>query len=184
MSNLYTKMTKEDIIEGSYDRPVGVTLLAILLGLWGGGLLFTQLLVFSKVSEASSQLGISNVLLQSGIGFLGLLGVVASIGMWFGKKWGWWLALFYFAYAVTRNVNVVVSISSLSQQLGEPEQGIGMTYAKYGIRILWNGFLLFYLCRENASIFFRTTETKKWRALLLVFALCVVLFVIGTVSQG
>ena len=28
--------------------------------------------------------------------------------MWLGKQWGWWLALFYFAYAVTRNVNVLL----------------------------------------------------------------------------
>jgi hypothetical protein len=184
MSDLFAKMAKEDIMDGSYDRPAGVSLLAILLGLGGGVLLITQLMVFNKLSEASSKLGISTVVLQGGIGFLGLLGVAAGIGMWFGKKWGWWLALFYFAYAVTRNANVLISISSFTEQWGAPRQGIGMIYAKYGIRMLWNGFLLFYLCRENAAIYFRTTETKKWKALLLVFAFCVVLFVIGALLQG
>jgi hypothetical protein len=183
MSDIVAKMTKEDIINGSYDRPAGVSLLAILIGLGGGALLITQLLVFNKLSEASSALGISTMLLQGGIGFLGLLGLAASVGMWLGKKWGWWLALFYFAYAVSRNVNVMISIASLTEQWGIPSQGIGMTYAKYGIRVLWNGSLLFYLCRESATTFFGTTETKKWKVLLIVFALCAAIFVIGSFLQ-
>ncbi|TMV46838.1 hypothetical protein FE783_24680 [Paenibacillus mesophilus] len=183
MSDIIAKTTKEDIINGSYDRPAGVSLLAILTGLGSGALLISQLLVFTKLTEASSTLGMSTMLLQGGIGFLGLLGLAATVGMWLGKKWGWWLTLFYFAYAVARNINVMISIASLTEQWGIPRQGVGMTYAKYGIRVLWNGFLLFYLCRESATTFFGTTEIKKWKALLIVFALCAAVFVIGSSLQ-
>ncbi|MDF2658444.1 MAG: hypothetical protein K0Q94_1235, partial [Paenibacillus sp.] len=110
MSNLQATNQREEIINGSYDRPAGVSVIAVLLAIGGAMLLITQLAAFNRLNETSSVLGIPAAILQGAIGFLGLLGVAGAVGMWLGKRWGWWLALFFFAYAITRNVNVLISI--------------------------------------------------------------------------
>lgn len=180
MSNFLNQTKYEEIMEGDYDRPMGVSLLSALMIISSVVLLISQVTAFKTLIEASSILGVSNVFFQGALGFLGLLGVVGGVGMWLGKKWGWWLAMFYFAYSMTRNVNVIISIQGISDQFGMSGQDIGVYYLKYGIRALWNGILLFYMCRENATVFFNTMETKKWKALLIVFAICAAIFVIGS----
>lgn len=178
MSNL-SRATNEDIMEGNYDRPIGVSILAILMAISGVGLLIIQLLAFSVPNEASPLVGVTNTFIQAAIGFLGLLGLAGGVGMWLGKKWGWWLAMFYFAYAITRNANALLSINHISDQYGALEQNLTSYYIKYGIRILWNVLLLYFMCRENVMSFFNTTETKKWKALLIVFVICLAIFAAG-----
>jgi uncharacterized membrane protein YkvI len=172
-------------MEGSYDRPLGVSLIAILLVLSGAGVLITQFLNFGKLNGAASDLGYSSVLFQGAICFLGVIGLSAGIGAWLGKKWGWWLAIFYFAYAIVREINVLVTIPGLFEQLNSAKQGVGIggTYVKYGVRVLWDAFLLYYLCRENPTLFFQTADVKRWKALLLVFAISIVIFAVGSVIQ-
>jgi hypothetical protein len=110
-----------------------------------------------------------------------LLGVAGAVGMWLGKRWGWWLALFFFAYAITRNVNVLISIRGISEQFGVPASDQGANYAKYGIRVLWNALLMVYLCGETAvTFFFGMKNVNKWKAVLLVFAVCIGIFLITT----
>ncbi|WP_187768128.1 hypothetical protein [Paenibacillus sp. PL91] len=178
VSNL-SRATNEDIMEGNYDRPIGVSILAILMAISGVGLLIIQLLAFSVLNEASPLVGVTNTFIQAAIGFLGLLGLAGGVGMWLGKKWGWWLAMFYFAYAITRNANAWLSINHISDQYGALEQNLTSYYIKYGIRILWNVLLLYFMCRENVMSFFNTTETKKWKALLIVFVICLAIFAAG-----
>ncbi len=176
-----SKTTKEDIMEGNYDRPIGVSILAILLIINGAVLLVAQLLAFSKLNEASSFIGVSNVFFQGALGFLGVLGITAGIGMWRGKKVGWWLAIFYFAYEITRNVNAWFTIKVISDQFAVSGQSLNSYYIKYGIRILWNVLILYFMCRENVTFFFNTTETKKWKALLIVFAYCIAILLLGSI---
>ncbi|TVY08217.1 hypothetical protein FPZ49_20160 [Paenibacillus cremeus] len=135
-------------MEGNYDRPGVVSFFAVLMIISGVVLLVTQLLAVSQLNKASELIGVTNSFFQAAISFLGLLGIIGGVGMWFGKKWGWW--------------------------------AVGINYVKYGLRTLWNGFLLFYMFRENVLSFFNTTETIKWKALLIVFIMCILIFVLGT----
>ena len=56
-------------------------------------------------------------------------------------------------------------------------------YVKYGIRTLWNGFLIYYLCGDTASTYLKTYDTKKWKSVSIVFGICVLVFMIGSFSQ-
>jgi hypothetical protein len=177
MTNLQATNQREEIINGSYDRPAGVSVIAVLLAIGGAMLLITQLVAFNRLNETSSVLGIPAAILQGAIGFLGLLGVAGAGGMWLGKRWGWWLALFFFAYAL----NVLISIQGISEQLGVPASDQGVNYGKYGIRVLWNALLMVYLCGETAvTFFFGMKNVNKWKAVLLVFAVCIGIFLITT----
>ncbi|WP_410768950.1 hypothetical protein [Fontibacillus sp. BL9] len=181
MNHSYEKQSVDNPMEASYDRPMGVTLLAILLVLGGLGTLVTQLMAFSNLNETASIVGVSSYLFQGAVAFLGLLGVTAGVGTWIGKKWGWWLALFYFAYAVIRNINVIISISNMFYLYEGSLSGSAMVYFKYAVRTLWNCLLIFYLCGETVTTFFKTTGIKKWKALLIVFGICIFIYILSTV---
>ncbi|GIP56024.1 hypothetical protein [Paenibacillus vini] len=185
MNQSYEKQSIENNpMEASYDRPMGVTLLAILLVFGGLATLVTQMIAFNNLNETASLIGVSGYFFQGAMAFLGLLGVTAGVGTWLGKKWGWWLALFYFAYAVIRNINVIISITSMLELYAGAYDVLIPAYLKYGVRIIWNGALLVYLCGETVTTFFKNEAVKKWKALLIVFGICVFIYIIGTVFNG
>ncbi len=175
-NNIY----EHNAMEHSYDRPMSITLISILLVIGGLMLLVTQLSTFSMLSDASSELGVSAVLLQTAFAFLGLLGVAAGIGGWFGKKWGWWLAVFYFAYAATRNANVLLILQGIDNG-GAPADYVMMNYVKYGVRIVWNSLIILFLLRsDTVNSYFGTEDTSKVKAVLFAFGLSILLFVIAS----
>lgn len=172
------KEAADYIMSSSYDRPVGISVMAILLLFSGALLLVTQLLALNALTETSSGTVASNGLLQGIIAFLGLVGTGAGVGTIFGKKWAWWLALLYFAYGVFRNANGMFFIDPIARHIGELPQNLGMYYVKYGVRMVWDLLLIIYLFRNSVMTYFRVTDTKKWRALLIVCAIHAALFVI------
>ncbi|WP_166241587.1 hypothetical protein [Paenibacillus turpanensis] len=178
---MQANQTSYQVTEGNYDRPTSITLIAILLILGGGILAVTQLISFASLTDASADIGVPAVLLQGSIAFLGILGIAAGIGAWTGKKWGWWLAIFYFAYAIARNVNALVSINDVVNLLGAPGQGVASYYIKYGFRVLWNALLFLFLLRsETVNIYFKTENTPKWKAAAVVFGIVILLFIVIT----
>ncbi|MGO4547259.1 hypothetical protein AB4Z29_20970 [Paenibacillus sp. 2TAB23] len=174
----YYKPTEEEIMEGDYDRPFGVKIISILMILGGIILLITQLYAFSIMSELSSLMGVSSLFFQAVIGFLGLIGIAAGVGMWIGRIWGWWLAIFYLSYSLTRNLNTLLSIPGITEQYGLSGNAAGH-YVKYGLKILWDVLLLRYMCRDTTTSFFKTTETNKLKTMVWVFGICEGFFVIG-----
>jgi hypothetical protein len=169
-----------DVEERSFDRPMGITLIAVLLAVGGGLSLISQLLNFSSLNGASDLLSVPIIMLQASIAFVSVTGLAAAAGLWSGKRWGWWLALFYFAYAITRNANALLSIQWLDGAANLTKS----YYMQYGFRIAWNIFLMYCLCAENATQYFKNEDTLKWRALLIVFGICAVIFTVFTLMDN
>ncbi|MBP1961190.1 hypothetical protein [Paenibacillus aceris] len=184
MSNFAPKSNEEEIMQYSYDRPIGVSLLAIWIAIAGVIVLIAQVSFFSKLSDVSSLIGVSSYFFQAAVTLLGVLSLATAVGMFLGKKWGWWLALFYFAYEITRNMNAMLSIPILVEQYGDiSSQKITSYYLKSGVRSAFDGFLIFYLCRESVTSYFQTTETKKWKVLLILFGVCIAIILISSLLQ-
>jgi hypothetical protein len=174
-----------EVNEGNYDRPLSVTLISILLIVGGVILTVTQLFALKSINDASAGIGIPAVLLQGSIAFLGLLGIAGGVGAWMGKKWGWWLAIFYFAYALGRNVNAIISIKDIVDQFGAPSQGMAFYYIKYGIRVLWNGLIFLFLVRsDTVNAYFSTENIPKWRAAAIVFGIVILIYVVVTIVMS
>lgn len=178
MSDLYTKKEVEDYVTNvAFERPLGVSISAILLIFNGALLLVTQLLTLNALNEASTLLGMCRGMFQGFIALLGLAGTAAGIGMLFGKKWAWWLALFYFTYETMRYACAILSIPDISPALGGVQLSPAFYYIKYGMRIIWNLFFSLFMCRSTVTSFFQTSEINKWRA-------CTALFFINGVMVG
>ncbi|WP_138752657.1 hypothetical protein [Paenibacillus sinopodophylli] len=174
----YKTMT-EEVMEGNYDRPLGVKIIAILMIVSGTILLITQSIAVIMLNERSVLHGVSSLIFQSVFGFLGLLGLAGGVGMLIGKKWGWWLAVFHFAYYLTLHLNMLVSIPGITEQHAVSGNGT-RHYFKNGIQVLWNVLLLRYMCRDYTMSFFKMSDTNTLKAIGGVFCIVAVIFAIGS----
>ncbi|URJ46522.3 hypothetical protein MF628_001067 [Paenibacillus polymyxa] len=178
MSDLYTKKEVEDYVTNVvFERPLGVSISAILLIFNGALLLVTQLLTLNALNEASTLVGICRGMFQGFIALLGLAGTTAGVGMLFGKKWAWWLAVFYFTYETMHYTCAILFIPDVPPTLGGVQLNTALYYVKYGMRIIWNLLFTLFMCRSKVTGFFQTSESSKWRA-------CIVLFFINGVMVG
>lgn len=183
LPNGFSQDVSQEIENKNYDRPAGITLLALLFGIGGAAGLLFQLANFNNLNNIDPEWGIMSTLLQISLAIIGLTGVGAAVGMWMGKKWGWWLALFYAAYAVYRSGYALITLYTTFRDIPEAADQLGSYYFKYGWRVLWNGFLLFYLCRESVGLYFRNETTNKWLALAKVFGISILIYALMSAVQ-
>jgi hypothetical protein len=97
-------------------RPAYLGWLAGYLAIYGGVLLALQLFAYKNLQESGVSMDYSPLLLLVSIIFLGVLGITAGAGLWWGKKWGWWLSAFYFLYAFSRELNILVNPASAGME--------------------------------------------------------------------
>lgn len=147
------------------ERPTLVTLLAVLQILSGGALLVMAAAFAPRLGPLALLLGFSPSYVAVSLLFLGGLGLAAGIGMWRGARWGWWLAAFYFAYAIYRNTNVLVTIPTILDQLVGETGSTNSYYGKHGARILLNAGLLYYMFQDDILAYFGLRRMHRGQAL-------------------
>lgn len=105
---------------------------------------------------------------------------LCGIGIWIGKKWGWWGTLFYFAYSIARSLNGLFQTASVAQEFTEDQaRGTDFYFAKFGIRIVINIILFFYFFKPHVLEYFQLSHINKQRAALQVIAAVIALSVIS-----
>ncbi len=175
------------------SRPVGIAILA-WLGMIGGVIgsigMVVLMFVIPHVPEVSDALRMSGAtLLLAGVVvvFILVLGFVSGLGMWMGKRWGWFAGSFYYMYSVVRNINGALVIPGIVESVGledlaEMSHGPGYYYVKHGLRAIVHGLIYLYFFKQNVRDYFLIGEAKKLKIVLVQFAVCVLL--IGSVWLG
>ena len=164
-------------------RPVGVSILAVLYVTGGLGTLAIQILFSSSLLGAAEFLGVSSLLTMVHFAFLGALGLAAGIGMWTGRKWGWWLGALYLLYSIARDTNALFTISDLVREYGEPEAGATRIYVKHAGRIIVNSLLILYFFKSNVVEYFQVAgigTRKRFLALVGTTIGIVAIFAVGS----
>lgn len=146
-------------------RPTLVGILAVLHVIGGAGTLVLVVGFGRQFGEVGSSLGASPLLTQLSMLFLGALGLASGVGMWRGAAWGWWLAGFYYLYALFRNANALLLVSGMAEQLAGEARGPGYYYVRHVGRIVTHSLVLFYLFRERVLAYFGLAQIEKGRAL-------------------
>jgi hypothetical protein len=150
-------------------RPIGISILAVLYIIGGIGVLGIQLFMGGVLTQAFNLIGISSISAVISLLFLGILGLAAGIGMWLGKKWGWWLGAFYLMYSVARNINALIIIPNLVEQFGTPESGLAKYYIKHCGRIILHSLLVLYFFKSNVEVYFQVENLNVWKRFLKLF---------------
>lgn len=147
-------------------RPRVVSILAVLHVL-GGVALLVMIVGFGRQFGAIGPvMGTSPLFAQLSVSFLGVLTLASGVGMWRGAAWGWWLAGFYYVYAIYRNANALLVISSMADQLAGEARGPGYYYVKHVGRVVTHSLVLFYLFQESVLAYFGLPHLDKRRALV------------------
>ena len=109
--------------------------------------------------------------------------------MWLGKKWGWFLGAFYYAYSVVRNLNALIMIPGLlgsvpPEELAEATRGPSYYYAKHGSRVVVHALIYLYFFKRNVRDYFCLSRHRKWKAAAAQFAVCILIAVIFSTASG
>lgn len=146
--------------------PLGVFLLS-LLHLGSGIFLIYQLANgWSNVEKAAMDLGMPSWSLVVSVLFLGVLAIASGVGLISGKKWGWWFASFYYAYAIARYLSALLSLPGILGAHGDPVQDVGYQVAKLSGRVLISVFFMLYLFRDTVLGHFQIELRSKGRGVL------------------
>jgi hypothetical protein len=165
-------------------RPVGTSILAVIH--IAGGILGAIVTVFlvnqlGKNPEAHhglAALGLPPALLIVAIVFIFGLGIASGIGMWKGRKWGWYLGSFYYMYSIIRNLNALVTIPMLMnsmppEELANMSKGPSYYYIKHGGRVIIHLLLYLYFFKGSVREYFSLTEQNKWKPFLVELGICI-----------
>lgn len=173
---------------GNTTRPTGISILAVL-HIVGGvlGFMVTMFLVVQfgrnqEAQQALTALGLPPALLIAAIVFIFGLAIASGIGMWKGRKWGWYLGSLYYMYSVVRNANALITIPMLinsipPEELAGARHGPSYYYVKHGGRVLVHFLLYLYFFKSNVREFFSLAEQKKWKPVLAGLSLCIAIAV-------
>ena len=172
MQNPYESPSSVATTSTELGRPFGVAVLAVLTGILGLGLL--ALFVFLALSwQEHNEYFLRRRLAPSIFWFGGGVGVVmpfvASIGMWKGTKWGWWVYCSGLVMFVSQYV-VLLAVVNLSQ--GPPSVSILVSpdSLKYVMRGIILALVLAYWLRTRVRRHFRVEKTSRIKAVVLAGA--------------
>lgn len=156
-------------------RPLLISFFSISVIL-GGILLFVcQIFWGNLLSQAMEFIEIPSDLMVVSFLFLGILSLIAGIGAWKGKKWGWWIGIFYFIYAIARNTNTLFLIFYLPVN----SEQFTKYFIKSQIRIIFNCLWVFYFFKSNVMNYFQVNNIrfrKKFFILVLATSAIFLLF--------
>jgi hypothetical protein len=150
------------------QRPVGVTLLAILALI--GAVMLTALMGAAAVvaargdsriqqmSAAMAEIGIPMAVMVVGIVFLIILSWASGIGMWIGAKWGWHCGAFWYAYAIVRNFSALLTVYGTSEIFeaeasSDSSRGPEYYYLKFSARLIISFLIYLYFFKANVRVF-------------------------------
>lgn len=160
-------------------RPLGVTILMVLLGVTALVCLATGV----KVVSAASGLEVLGAALGGLMFLLAGLVLATAIGMSTGEKWGWWLGTVGYAISAVVNGVNLITIAIMSQQ----NSAVGSLYTKHGLRGFFALLIVAYLFQGHVLRFFGLQDWGKGKLFGVLAGVtlgcCVVLAIIGGVVQ-
>lgn len=107
---------------------------------------------------------------------LGIINLGSGIGMWLGKRWGWYLGAICYCYAIIRNSVALVQLSQILRVFNHLQQEAGLSYIKFSARIIGNGLILSYLFKSNVTNYFQVNNRSNWKKAGLVLGVTLIIF--------
>lgn len=144
-------------------RPTYLALLAGYLAIYGGVMFVLQLLAYTNLKTTAESLGYDPLILLVAIIFSGVVSIAAGVGLWLGKKWGWWLSAFYFLYMFAQEITALFASGSL------PSSG-GAALLNAAIGILLSIVVVYYLFKNEQLAHFHLETFPRWKSMLILVA--------------
>lgn len=159
-------------------RPGFLSLLAIMSILSGLAILCMEVWVTVNRIDPSSALGVSPILLNIVIGFMGIVALLSGVGMIKGRPWGWFAGVYYQIFNIGRNFLAFLYLF-LSRGIYQAEGiDLGYQYAKFSVRILFSVMILYYFASEKLMDYFEIDQSKKKTHIIKLIGVGILTFII------
>jgi hypothetical protein len=112
----------------------------------------------------------SSILAQGATLFLLIIALAAGIGMWSGKKWGWWLGSLDQLNSALSNASAMLIIPHLLDRVGVSSAVLADQISQIGIKAALHSVLLLYLFLGSIIEFFQVGDVAALKRLLILFA--------------
>jgi len=107
---------------------------------------------------------------------MALIGLSSSVGLWRGARWGWWIASFYYVWAVLGVVaDFLVMMSRMSFM---DTESIAVVLAGKLVQLVIHALILAYLFKRNVRAFYRLQSLRVDRALVPLVVIAVILLTV------
>ena len=155
------------------SRPRNISILAILSFILG------LIILGGNLTRISNTYGIA-IFFSSLI--FALLYLAAGIGMWLGKKWGWWAGTFSYMLMLYNNVETILLLSTPAKIYSISVNKIAINKSEYisGAVVLF--LLLLYFFSEDVLKYFELETMPKWRTILLMISIVFIVALINTIT--
>jgi hypothetical protein len=106
MQNPYEAPSLGPLVDDGLQRPLGVSILSVLTAILGLVLLAALIALavdWEETNEFAASRRIPPPLYWGGTALAVILAFLAAVGMWRGRKWGWWIACSCFVLYAVQN---------------------------------------------------------------------------------
>jgi len=158
-----------------HKKPLFVKLVIIIL--FGAG--FTIAvdcadIITGKQISITSGLKVFTIIYMA---LISVLSFVAGIGMWRGKKWGWWLGAFLYMYAVLWTIKSLIYLPWLFGYFVKPHNRNVYYYIKHGINLVVRVLIFIYFFKGSVTEYFVLQQQSKIKTLIILFVLGLIVVV-------
>ena len=163
-------------------RPKGISILSVLYII--GAVIAVIVLLFQPQANLDKidYKGVTPTSIYLTMGFLLAFVLLTTAGMWFGKKWGWWLGSFIVLFSITKNVYAITMIPSVAEHYRLVPTDVAELYIKHIGRVIIQPLILLYYFRESVVNYFSVGSINPWvRFLILIGMVFVAYFMLALV---
>ncbi len=152
------------------NRPVGISALAVAY-LLGGLFFLTRDALFwaPRFSNGTAPLDAGSLFTIGVVMAFSLHPFIASIGMWTGRSWGWWLGVLFPCLGIAGGA-IFLSMSGDSI----PDELAPRMKALYVKRVLWtvlHALLLLYFFWANVAMHYSVDGIRLWKRIGILAAI-------------
>lgn len=159
-------------------RPSGITGLSILNIFLGAASLYglTQYAVLSGKLPVS---GLNTAIIIA----IGLLLIVSGVGLFLGKRWGWWIGAFYYFYRAVGSAMVfLLALFFVGIDDGANSEA-GLDLARGFMRIIGPIVVIVFLYSKNVLQYFGIADHIKKRSTWVLIALALGISILNIVLR-
>ncbi len=131
--------------------------------------------------ELASSFGVSSFLLTTVITFMGVIILIAGIGMFKGERWGWFISLYYQAFNIGRNALAGIYLFMSRDELIFAGVNLSEQYIKFSGRVLIGIAILYYFVSRPVMEYFEINQSKKLSYVMKMIGIAIVTLIIRDV---
>lgn len=155
-------------------KPVFINVISTI-NIIGAVFIFYSLIIHSEQwINSSKKAGLENFDLHFSYGTIALLGILSGVGMFFGRKWGWWLGSFYYIDCGIRNLSRIILSPIVMKQLNIIGN-FSYYFLRDGVKAVFCIFVIIYLFKKNVLEYFGLYRKSKFKYILIFIGINIML---------